>query len=170
MSLSMPGTDGGGFGHPPPPQFLNSAFDQSMNINSSNATTVISSSTSIKSIPLHFWMCYFLDSNDDGIFPTQFPNLQFKCTSQGRYLTGREIGRIVSVIILVLIYIVGLFGFVTNVLNVIVLKRSLKGASVSMKRLLIVLAGFELCACLFSIIFSTILIAIQGKNKITFQI
>lgn len=118
---------------------------------------------------LHFWTCFFLDS-ENASYSTIFPNHTFMCFPQGKYLAGKETGKLLCIIIVVLIYIVGLFGFGTNVLNVIVLRRSLiKGTSVSMKRLLVILAVFEMCACIFSIGFSTVILIILGKKKYKFH-
>ncbi|CAL8072564.1 unnamed protein product [Orchesella dallaii] len=111
-----------------------------------------------KIIPLYYWTCYFLDS-EDGFYPTLDSNTVFKCFAQGKFLTGngpdgRYYGHIVCDVITLLIYLVGTFGFVTNVLNVFVLRKSLKGTS-SLKTLLIILAVFELIACAFAMFFAT---------------
>ncbi|ODM88979.1 FMRFamide receptor [Orchesella cincta] len=112
-----------------------------------------------KIIPLYYWTCYFLDS-ENGFYPTVKANLVFKCFAQGKFLVGHGptghnyYGHMVCDIITVLIFIIGTFGFVTNILNVIVLRRSLKGSS-SLKTLLIILAVFELIACVFAMFFST---------------
>ncbi|CAL8072574.1 unnamed protein product [Orchesella dallaii] len=117
---------------------------------------------------LNFWTCYFLDS-EDGTYPTMNPHFAFKCRAQGKFLSkNEEYGHAICIFITVLIFLVGICGFVTNVLNVFVLRKSLKGSS--LKNLLIILAVFEFAACIFAMSFSTVILIILenvSRNEVT---
>lgn len=117
-------------------------------------------------IPLYFWTCFFLDS-DDGDYESIEPTLHFQCQSQGKFLAGsspnsQSPGRAICILICVLIYVIGIFGVGSNIANAFVLRKSLKGASESLKRLLIVLAIFEAFASFLSIFLGTVMVAIIG--------
>lgn len=117
-----------------------------------------------KVIPLQFWTCFFLDS-EDGNYQTIKPNLTLNCRSQGKFLTGSDpSGHALCIILCVLIYLIGIFGIVSNVFNVVILRKTLKGSAVSLQCLLVMLAVFELFACVFSISIATVVIVILGKE------
>lgn len=127
------------------------------------------SSAGTRVIPLHFWTCFFLDS-DDGSYASTKPSSYFKCRSQGKFLAGSDesgqyYGSVACIVICVLIYLIGIFGVGSNIVNALVLQKSLKGASESLKRLLITLAVFESFASFLSIFLGTVIIAILGNPK-----
>ncbi|CAL8072566.1 unnamed protein product [Orchesella dallaii] len=116
---------------------------------------------------LNYWTCFFLDS-ENGIYPTTKQNFAFKCRTQGKFLFGNEVdsqhyGHAVCIFITVLIVLVGTFGVLSNVINMFVLPRSLKGSS--LKELLIVLAAFECLACVSAIIFSAVTMTILEDSS-----
>lgn len=113
--------------------------------------------SNVTKITLHYWACWFLS-------PENQTSTKSMCRTRGTYLTGEEAGPKVCFAILTLTYGIGLFGFFANILNVLVLRKTLhERASVSFKTLLLTLTVFDFIACFISIMYSTLIFVIKGN-------
>ncbi len=90
----------------------------------------------------------------------------YTCKAHGVYLSGsEEAGRALCILICTLILVIGLFGFITNIFNVILLQKSFPGKGpVTFKESLVFLAVVELTLCIAIIGFLFFIILISGTN------
>lgn len=104
---------------------------------------------------LGFWMCHLVDPPDNGKssgvqhFTSSLHNGTYKCFITSKYLTSNSVGPTLCVLFCTFIVIVGILGIVGNLTVMHVLKHSTVGSF--LKRLLIILAGFDLLASCFGV-------------------
>lgn len=96
----------------------------------------------------------------------------YTCKAHGVYLSGsEEAGRAICILICTLILITGLFGFITNIFNVILLRKSFPGKGpVTFKESLVFLAVVELTLCIAIIGFSFFILLISGNKLLNFKV
>ncbi len=133
------------------------------------STEFLNSSMSNKIISLGYWTCYFIDipgnsSNKDLISPNDGDDTLYRCYFRTKYLTGENVGAGICVTLCVIISLIGLFGVVSNVVNILVLRQTTKG-SLSLQKLLIILAGFDGIASCFGALTAVLVQVIIGKTK-----
>lgn len=124
--------------------------------------------TSYNATLLGFWTCYFIDIPDDYrreaiSSPVDGDNTTYSCFFKTKYLTGNSVGPTVCIILCLLIAIIGMFGVGANIVNILVLRHSMKGSS--LQKLLLILAGFDLLACFFAFLASVMLEVILGNSN-----
>lgn len=121
-----------------------------------------------KLVPVTYWTCFFVNS-PNGTFESREKNKFYKCTINFSYALDSEcsIGRSlvpcgfwICVAVTAIIVLVASFGIVFNSLNFIILPKSLHGSSV--KRLIILLAVFDMLATICAIPVSLLMILILG--------
>lgn len=126
-----------------------------------------------KKIFLPFWTCFFVNSPENGSFPTLDSNSYYWCKLKIKYLVETECtvyntrlacGYWICVAITAVIVLFANFGMFSNILNLIILPKSLKGCSV--KRLMVLLAMFDLIASICAIPASLLLLFILGRDQI----
>lgn len=139
---------------------------------------------------LDFWTCFFLNSQSHYVSlnfvsasPTNF-NTSFEiqttnthieehgevhnyfCKANGASITGnQEAGRVLCLLLCLLIFVTGVVGLCTNILNILLLRKSFtaKGA-ISFKNSLVLLAVIELVLCFGTTGFSLFTVLIMGKK------
>lgn len=125
-----------------------------------------------KYIPLPYWTCFFVNRSEDGTFPTLDSNKFYSCKLKIRYLLENECsfgattiacGYWICIAVTIIIILFANFGVFSNILNLIILPKSLKGCSV--KRLMMLLAMFDFLASVCAIPASLLLLFILGTNK-----
>lgn len=120
---------------------------------------------------LDFWTCMFLDPPPSGV-SIELGNYSnknytfYKCRAYGEYLGGNDQsdivnGHFICVAVWALVLVVGTLGAVTNILNVLVLRKSHQGST--LQDLLIILAVTEFLACCSAVIFSYLILSILGN-------
>jgi len=114
---------------------------------------------------LGYWTCYFLDppgNNVREVFTSPVDNLTvYRCFMTTHYLSGESVGPTVCVILCVLITIVGVLGLLSNILNIFVLRYSMKGSF--LQHLLVILSVFDIIVSCFAIMTAIFLQIILGK-------
>lgn len=139
---------------------------------------------------LDFWTCFFLDSeshlvvlqtkNETSSQDYSFSNDSIQnyynlyCDLHGAYLLGKteEFGETVAILLFVLTSVMGFLGIVSNILNILLLRKSFQGRE-SFKEALLLLSGIELIVSVATVGFSYYTILILRKfltlNAITFS-
>lgn len=143
----------------------------------SNFSNYSSANSSLESqyVVLQFWTCFFINSRNS-TFPTLLnKNLIFTCKLHVKYVLNTECtiagamvpcGFWICIGLTAVIIIFSNFGIFTNILNLLILPKSLKGSSV--RRLMMLLAIFDLLASVCAIPTALLMIFILGKVHLTF--
>ncbi|CAL8141840.1 unnamed protein product [Orchesella dallaii] len=126
-----------------------------------------------RNISLPYWTCFFLNS-ENGVYPAE-NNTFYTCRIQMRYILDSECrirdenlhcGYWICVIATVAIALLANFGIFTNILNLLILPKSLQGCSV--KRLMVLLAIFDLLVSVCAIPYAILLLLITGRYETTY--
>jgi len=126
----------------------------------------LNSNLNPKQVNLGFWTCYFIDipentSSLEIISPKEGDNTLYKCFFETEYLFGKHSGPGVCIALCILVSIIGMYGLVSNIVNIFVLRKITKGSS-SLQKLLIILAGFDMIASLCGVLSSVLVQIILG--------
>jgi len=100
---------------------------------------------------LDYWSCFFLNSNTHTFTSLEDENSTFiyTCKVYGQYFTGRNYnGRVMCSVLAVLIFVLSVVGVLTNLLNILLLRKSIT-KTLSFRESLIFLAVIELVLCFF---------------------
>ncbi|ODM91172.1 FMRFamide receptor [Orchesella cincta] len=114
---------------------------------------------------LDYWSCIFL-SSESHVFTLDNQSIfEYNCRVHGSYLTSSDTssGFAVSLFISVLIFTMGAFGVVTNILNILILRKSGSQNGVRFRESEIYLAMIELVLCLFTILLMLMMILILAN-------
>lgn len=133
-----------------------------------NLTEVVSKRSNRTFLP--FWTCFFVNTPENGAFPVTESGIVYTCKLKIQYVAGNECdlfgtqlpcGYWICAAITAVIVLLANFGVFSNLLNLIILPKSLKGCSV--KRLMMLLAFFDLLASICAIPLSLLMLFILGN-------
>ncbi|CAL8132838.1 unnamed protein product [Orchesella dallaii] len=103
---------------------------------------------------IDYWSCFFLDSKiHEFSSPADNTSFTYKCKVNGSYLSNHYNGHIFLIFLSILTIIISLFGTVSNLLNIFLLKKSIS-RGLSFRESLVILAAIEFVQCFFGLTYT----------------
>ncbi|CAL8132840.1 unnamed protein product [Orchesella dallaii] len=119
---------------------------------------------------IDYWACFFLDSKYH-TFYNDTHKYTYRCKQPGSYLSTNYNGHLFFIILTSITLFISAFGTVSNLLNIILLRKAMTKC-MSFRESLSILAGIEFVNCFFSLIYTILTLCIlenYDRSKVTLE-